>query len=283
MSNKTFLAGGLCLRLVCGEPIGDGAFFPAFLTGDDCAPDLTVEIRRGPLPRAEGAELQRTNHRRRVLAGDRVYDYTYFPDSAKLEHVPYACAVRQGARITLFIDYDAPLWDTMIFDALRLPDDYLERSGAVVHASFIGVGGDGILFAGQKQAGKSTQADLWQRHRNALVINGDRAVVRAAQDGFLACGVPFCGSSGICRNETRPLRAIVFPEKGTQNEVTPLPAFESFKRIIGCLSYTETDPQVRDNALGMAERIARGCLCLRLVCRPDAGAVDALSRALGYG
>ena len=280
MTRKTYRIGGLCLRLECGEPILDADYYPLFRADDDAAPDVTVRVLRQPLPAPEGVTVLCTNRRRRVLSGGRTYDYTFFPDAARLEHVPYACAVREGANVTLSVDYGAPFWDTMLFGALGLPDLLLENAAVIVHAAFIGVGAGGLLFAGPKRQGKSTQARLWQTGRNALVINGDRAVVRETEQGFSAHGVPFCGSSRQCLNQTRPIRAIVFPEKGDHNDVAPLSAMDAFKRLIGCVSYTQADPAARDMALTLTERIASGCRCLLLTCRPEEGAVEALAREL---
>ena len=281
MMGKTYVIGGLCLRLEADEPILDAGYFPLFRGDDALAPDCTVVVRRQPLPRPEGITVRRTTRRRRVLSGGRAYDYTYFPDAARLEHVPYACAVRDGAAETLYVDYDAPFWDTMLFDALGLPDLLIGSGGMIVHAALIGVDGEAILFAGPKQQGKTTQAQLWQSERGADVINGDRAVLRVTEEGFLACGLPFCGSSRQCLNGSFPLRAIVFPEKGNENLAEPLPAMDAFKRLIGCVSYTQADPAVRDRALELTERAAAGCRCFRLVCRPEPAAVETLARALG--
>lgn len=280
MMDKTYVIGGLCLRLQADEPVRDAGFFPLFRGDDALAPDCTVRVLRRPLPQAEGVTALCNNRRRRVLSGGRAYDYTYFPDAARLAHVPYACAVREGAAVTLYVDYDAPFWDTMLFDALGLPDLLIGSGGMIVHAALIGYGGEGVLFAGPKRQGKSTQARLWQQCRGAAVINGDRAVLRHTEQGFTACGIPFCGSSRQCLNRSLPLRAIVFPEKGGENLAEPLPAMEAFKRLIGCVSYTQADAAVRDRVLAMTERAAAGCRCLRLVCRPEEAAVETLARAL---
>lgn len=282
MIHKTYRIGGLCLRLEAGEPIRDADFFPLFRAEGE-APDVTVRVLRQPLPQPEGVEALCTLRRSRILSGGTVYDYTYFPDTALKQSVAYACAERQGDRVTLWVDYDAPFWDTMLFDAMGLPNLLLERGAVIVHAAFIGVGANGILFAGPPNRGKTTQALLWRQYRNAAVINGDRAVLRQTPLGFAAYGVPFCGTSRLCLNEQRPVRAIVFPEKGDGNAVAALSPFESFKRLIGCCSYTQADPALQERAVRLAEHIAENCPCLRLVCRPDADAVETLARALGYG
>ena len=281
MLPKTYRIGGVCLRLEADEPIRDADFFPLFRVDDACAPDVTVRVLRQALPQPDGEQTLRTDRRRKVISRGTAYDYTYFPDAVRKEPVAYACAVRQDDRVTLYVDYPAPFWDTMLFDAFGLPDLLLERGAVIVHAACVGTETDGILFAGPQDRGKTTQALLWRQYRGAAVINGDRIVIRETPQGFTLYGIPISGSSGECLNEQRPLRAIVFPEKGENNEIFSLPPFEAFKRLIGCFSYTQADPAKQERAVRMAERIATGCPCLRLVCRPDAGAVEVTANALG--
>ncbi|MBR0537612.1 MAG: hypothetical protein IJK40_05640 [Clostridia bacterium] len=281
MNLKTYRIGVFVLRLESEEPILDADFFPLFRIDDGVPPDFLVRVQRAKLPAPAGISLQCGGHHHRIRFGGENYDYTCFSDAQHRAHVPYACAVRQGREVLLYVQYDAPFWDTMVFDAIGLPDLFLEEGAGVFHAAFVGDGDGGILFAGPSGAGKTTQATLWQTHRNAALINGDRALILRSGDGFLAYGIPFCGSSKSCMNTVRPIRAIVFPEKGEKNVVAQLSAIAGFKELIGCISYTREDPAAQERAVLLTEDLAAGCRCFRLVCRPDTGAVEALSRALG--
>lgn len=277
---KNFLTADVGFAVLSDEPVGDSSFFPLFLTDDEDNADVTVKVVRGALPAPGGETISKTDHRTRIVSDGTIYDYTAFADAPKHGYTPYACCVRRGDDVTLYIDWHGGLWDTMIFDALNVYDLLLANGAAVVHASFIRVGDNGIVFAGEKQQGKSTQARLWSESRGAEILNGDRVAIRGDGDGFTAHGIPFCGSSMVCVNSSAPLSAMVFPEKGPENKVAVLSAFESFKRLIGCLSYTRDDPEMRDAAIAWAERIASCNRCLLLSCRPDEGAVEALEREL---
>lgn len=281
MYRKAYLIGDVRLWLESDEPVADADFFPLFRTEDAVPPDYTVRVLRRPLPDVPGKETSNTNHRRTVVFNGIIYRYTNFSDAARLINVPYACAVRQRKEITLWVDYDAPFWDTMLFDALDLPDLFLEKGAGLLHAAFVGIGKTGLLFAGQKGQGKTTQAQLWERFRAAEAINGDRAEVRLTENGLTALGVPLCGSSGVCVNKSASVRAIVFPFRSVRNSVSPLAPMEAFKLLIGCFSYTESDPAMQEKAVILAERIAENAPCLRLECLPDETAVTALSAALG--
>ena len=279
MVNKTFSLGWLTVRLEADEAIEDSAYFKLFQT-PGAEPDCVIRVKRGPLPQPEGPELLRTNHRRRVLAGGSVYDYTCFSDAATLTHIPYACALNDGGQIGLTVDYEGPLWDTMLFDAVNVPDLMLQNGAGLLHAAFVTAPAGGILFAGPKQQGKTTQARLWRQCRGARILNGDRAAVRVADGRLLARSVPFCGSSKECENGESGIRAVVFPEKAAADEATELPPFEAFKRLIGCLSYTGCDAAMQEQAFRLAEAIVNAAPCFILKCTKDEGAVEALEKAL---
>ena len=96
-----------------------------------------------------------------------------------------------------------------IFNKIGAEQLLLQQNRLLLHASFIKYKGNGILFSGPSGIGKSTQAELWKRTRGAEIINGDRAAVGLADEGWTAWGIPYAGTSGICHNESAPLLAIV--------------------------------------------------------------------------
>ena len=211
--------------------------------------------------------------------GGREYYYTAFFDPAEGGYRDYACLVR-GETEELYIDHCGGLWDSMIIDALDIPDRLLEVKAAFLHSSFITVGGEGILFAGNKQAGKSTQAALWSKYRGALIVNGDRAVIRLEGGGVRAYGSAFCGSSGIALDESAPVKAIVLLGQVSENTVTPVPAPEAFRELLGKMTYdTSVQSSVEAAAAITAEAVARVPV-VRLVCTPDERSVEALEAAL---
>ena len=71
----------------------------------------------------------------------------------------------------------------------------LEHRAFQLHASVIDWQGQGILFSAPSGTGKSTQADLWQTHAGATILNGDRAVIRWLDSQYRVYGSPYAGSS----------------------------------------------------------------------------------------
>lgn len=156
----------------------------------------------------------------------------------------------------------------------------LIRDACVLHASYIDIGGEAILFTGPSGIGKSTQAGLWVEHAGAQIINGDRALLRMIDGRWHVFGYPSCGTSGICINRTLPLRAIISLSQGIANTVAPLSAAGAIRTLV---SATELYPWVQNEfelALRVATGIAAQTPILRLVCTPDINAVDVLKQYL---
>src|SRR5699024_19054 len=119
--------------------------------------------------------------------------------SAVPRGTPYACVLwpKTGASqvqcLYLAEKADHLAFSRNICDLLGLERLLLSRQGLLLHASFIRWQARGILFSAPSGTGKSTQADLWVRHRGAEVINGDRAALRRSAGRWRAYGLPYAG------------------------------------------------------------------------------------------
>ena len=152
----------------------------------------------------------------------------------------------------------------------------LARGALTLHASYIRTKGGAVLFTAPSGTGKSTQAWLWHKYVGAEIINGDRAVVRQGEENWMSHGVSVCGSSDICKNESAPLRLLVELRQGRENRVIPLTAGEKYRALVLASAFYRWD-------FGEAERVHQLTAVLleqvpmvRLVCRPDQEAVQAL-------
>lgn len=141
----------------------------------------------------------------------------------------------------------------VILESAGLFDLLADFGMLILHSAYIVTPeGEGILFSGPSGAGKSTQAELWRQYAGAQVINGDRSLIRPA-DGTVH-GILYSGTSGICRNVSAPLRAIVLPVQGTENRVYPLRPQETFARLLNQCAYY---PWAADSASRMTELVAQ--------------------------
>ena len=149
----------------------------------------------------------------------------------------------------------------------------LKYNALLLHSSVVMHKGKTILFSGPSGAGKSTQADLWVRHLNAELINGDRCVIREQNGTFWGGGSPWCGTSGIHRKECAPIAGIFLVHQAPENRVNRL-GFESFAPLLSQTIVNSWDPSFMEQAAGLFIRLLSQVPVYRLDCRPDEQAVD---------
>ena len=91
----------------------------------------------------------------------------------------------------------------------------------LVHSSALIFDGGAYLFSADSGVGKSTHTKLWLKAfgDKVHIMNDDKPVVRLYDDHAVAFGTPFDGGSGIALNESYPLKAIIFIERGEENSV----------------------------------------------------------------
>lgn len=166
-------------------------------------------------------------------------------------------------------------WSSIPLAQLLLP-----KNAVLMHASYIDVGGSAILFSAPCGTGKSTQAELWRVHRNAKVINGDKAGIYLKNGNALAGGVPFCGTSKICHNVDLPLKAIVLLSQGKQNIAKHLTGFEALQGVINNIYLDLLAPSERQMCVDFVIELLKKVPVISLQCTPDERAVEELEKIL---
>ena len=173
-----------------------------------------------------------------------------------------------------------PIPAKTVLTALEAEHIVVANGGFLLHASCVCHEGKAILFTAPSGTGKSTQAALWEKYRGAEIINGDRIMVKSAQEGCEAVGIPFFGSSGICKNRTMPIQAIVYLEQGKQTKIKRLTGVRAFRSIWeGCSlhSWNRKDVELCMKNVGMAiEKVP----VYHLSCTPDVTAIEAVESVL---
>ena len=176
--------------------------------------------------------------------------------------------------------HQPPLRMDWFFSVCSFHRQLLIRDACVLHASYVDIGGQAILFTGPSNIGKSTQAALWTQHEGAEVVNGDRAVLRKVDGRWHVFGYPCCGTSGICINRTLPLRAIVVLNQAKENTVQQLTPASKIRALTAAMELYPWDSAEVDMAFHIAAEIASQIPVVKLSCRPDQEAVDVLKKHL---
>ncbi len=133
-----------------------------------------------------------------------------------------ACLLRDNGKHTLF--YPASQWhfynkDLHVAHLIGGEEILLRHNAFLLHSSVVMINGKAVLFSGPSGVGKSTQADLWVKHRGAELINGDRCVVMLRDGIFFGGGSMWGGSSGIHRPEQAPIAGIFLVKQSPENSV----------------------------------------------------------------
>lgn len=166
--------------------------------------------------------------------------------------------------------------------SISLAQLLLSKNAFFIHSSFIAINGKAVLFSAPCGTGKSTQADLWEKHRGAEVINGDKAGV-LVENGVYACGVPFCGTSGICKNKTFPLGAIVMLSQSKTNSIKRISGVEALCAVMQNIYLDLVAPNEQKTVVDLLIELLKAVPVYSLSCTADENAVIALENELRSG
>lgn len=173
-----------------------------------------------------------------------------------------------------------PINMTRFMGTLGLHSVLLMRNTPIIHASYVAYKRHAILFSAPSGGGKSTQAQWWERCTDSKIINGDRVLVREHSQAWYAYGYPCCGSSDICLNESLPIAAIVILQKGSCNVIEELSIGQKVSMLVSAMELYLWEGREINQAFKIAEAIISSVPVFKLVCRPEAEAVEILKNYL---
>lgn len=161
------------------------------------------------------------------------------------------------------------------FESLLIHKDRL-----CLHASCVDTPWGGLLFSGPSGIGKSTQAELWCRHRRAKQINGDRPILSKGKDGWLAWGSPYAGSSKCHLNESCPVTAIVMLQQAKECSLQRLDKKEAFRSVWSGMTIHSWDREFVEKAFELTKGLIETVPVFKFSCTPDENAVNYLEDEL---
>jgi energy-coupling factor transporter ATP-binding protein EcfA2 len=156
----------------------------------------------------------------------------------------------------------------------------MERGILVLHSSYVIHDGKAILFSGDCGCGKSTQAALWEQYRQAEIINGDRSLVYCRDGKVYAGGHFHCGTSGIRKNKSAELKAIVLLSQSIENKVSFPKGVESFQKILSQCAYDVEKREEIEMVTQLVAQLVQNARVLKFSCRKDVSAVEALESVI---
>lgn len=203
----------------------------------------------------------------------------------------YTVSAEDGSLCTMYIDpeYDDPDDGEKvrqvregIFVAFReiVIAALAQRNGLLIHSSTIIWNGQGIIFSAPSGTGKTTHTNLWKQKHGVQILDGDVTACRIVNGNCFAYGLPWCGTSKEFMNKCVPLRAIVFLQQATYNEIEKLDYIDSVLRLTSRSFLLPFNDIMMNRFLNVTQEIAASAECYLLSCLPDLGAVELVKKCL---
>lgn len=272
----------LCNKRICIDAEyfpGDNPVWSLFET-DGAKADINISCRLcDEIPQIPEGNVRRAGEVFVSVSGGNVY--RSFP----MGRLPGALTVYSPADVSSSITYFTPRSfpimadDRFFWSSVSLAQLMLGMNAFFLHSSFISIGGKAVLFSAPSGTGKSTQAALWKKSRNAETINGDKAGI-LVENGIYACGVPFCGTSGICKNRVLPLGAIVFISQSPYNRIGRCGGVDALQKIMQNTYLDFIAPDEQRRFVDAAIEIINTVPVYDFGCTPDENAVITLENTL---
>ena len=280
MFSRKYLFADIVIEFLSDRPVQSGELFGEFYT--DRQADLTIKVISSPLPEKRGERIYKRRTRELLVneKGSFLFSSYYAPQTGEELYIDYACLAHINGERTLYVDYAEGLWDSMVLDAVDIPSILDEYGMVMAHASAVLYNGEILLFTAARQVGKSTQADLWRKYRNAVIVNGDKMILTEKDGEFYACGSPYAGSSKISRNLRGKIRGIAALEQAPVNTAEPMKGAEAVAFLLDQTYFNREIPREYEKAFDFICRLADSVPVYKLRCRPDSGAVDVMEEAL---
>ena len=156
----------------------------------------------------------------------------------------------------------------------------VKKKRMFMHSSLIDIKGKGIMFLGPSGIGKTTQAELWNKYRDALIINGDVVLVQETLDTFLGWGTPWHGYSPYCENTSVPVAAMVVLKQAPKNSIRELTGFEKVTEVSNSVFYPQWVEGGMELCLETLDHLLTKIPVYELSCRPDEGAVELVEQVV---
>lgn len=149
----------------------------------------------------------------------------------------------------------------------------VQRKTILFHSSLVEFEKKGFMFLGPSGIGKTTQAELWNKYCNALIINGDAVFVQETPEAFLGWGTPWHGSSPYCENTSVPLKAMIVLKQAPENSIRELTGFEKVSAVSNNVFYPRWLENGMELCLETLDHLLSRIPVYELSCRPDEEAV----------
>ena len=276
-----YKTGDFVTEIITPHRQNQGEPYNRFICGDEKADVTAVFQYVNTLPEKKGRLLAKNSACSVYENEDRYlffYNTVYSSDVYAVKILKKDCFCKW--EILFSEEYREKLWQRVVFSVIGFEDIAAFCGHCVFHGSYADIGGEALLFTGPCGIGKSTQAAVWEKHENAEIINGDKILLSFKDGRLFAHGLPFSGSSGICKNRSLPVKAIVSLDKAKKNIIYPMKGLKAYKAVTEGIYHSLWSGELNEKLSGFALKICESVKIYKLCCLPDASAAELLKREL---
>ena len=121
----------------------------------------------------------------------------------------------------------------------------LEHGAMFLHSACIAVDGEAYCFTADSGTGKSTHIGLWMKlfGERAVIVNGDKPLLRKKDGVFHVYGTPWCGKEGWSTNMGAPIKALCLVTRSETNFIEPMDGFNVIFTIIRQTLHPRTEEE----------------------------------------
>ena len=272
-----YLIGGVKIRIRSTVPIGAGERWKSFASAFDEPDHEYILAFSDTLPR-----LAVENEARGEFVHCALVDNRPFRTYLKSNGSAYATVFERSSQCWEISLLRGLLpWGSEVehlFPLMGLSRVLLRHNRLLLHGAYVESAYGGILFTAPSGTGKTTQAELWRRHRDARIINGDRAVLSLADDSAVIHGFVHSGSSPDCLNMEFPLFAVIALSQGKDNQLLTLSGKDAIRALMRSAYLLPEFKEDLPLLMFMADKFCSRVPLLYLSCLPDVSAVEILDR-----
>lgn len=205
--------------------------------------------------------------------GKVLFTIAYAPDYTRVDIQLYS-----GRNHPNFSDRD---WEYM-FTGYNFQNRLTVLGGGVLHSSSLAWRGHGIAFSANSGTGKSTHVGLWKQRfgDEVTIINDDKPAIVFEGEQPMLCGTPWSGKTALNCNQSVPLDAIVFIERGEQNSIRRLDTLDSYFNLTSQIARPYYDADLGVKVVEFTERVLATVPIYCLTCNISQEAVETVIKTV---
>lgn len=277
--NEVFTIGDFCFCLEYPDAFVLPDNMGKFLGGLDPVFIYTIQFC-SDFPQSNGRLVFRTRDLDVMQTSGLEERYIRMP-GREISHAYYRELDSNSAQILFRPDMKHySVLDPFFCSLLALERRQADLGAMVFHCAYVEYEGKAILFSAPSETGKTTQANLWEKYRDAKTVNGDRCLLQKIDGVWTARGWPVCGSSGVCNNRDLPIGAIVMLSQAPEDTAKRMTPGSAFSQILTQITVNRWNRKVNLDTMDRIEDLISTVPVYHLACTMEETAVLTLEKMM---